>query len=89
MITRVYKKVNNLSKYNYFMVTAKLSCANHKKIPNTGFKYLRDDLDAEIWWNPITNNQIKIEKISGFYTKEYLTTLIEQAGLTINEFIEL
>jgi|GEM_PF-6990555 len=74
--------MNSLSRFNYFMVTALLSIV--------GFKFCQEICSGvEIWNNSDTGRNFIIKKISSCLSEEYLLNVLEQAGLSPDEFLGL
>lgn len=71
-----------LTNFSYFAVTAKLIVA--------GFKiYKESAYDTEIWWNPLTNKQFSIKREIKNISDKTLYDILSQAGVTIDEFLQL
>ncbi|MDD3014469.1 MAG: hypothetical protein PHC34_12265 [Candidatus Gastranaerophilales bacterium] len=74
--------MKNLSGYTYFMVTAKLLFR--------GFQFRSEiSSDIEEWINPDTCKIFIIKKSFDFYSEEELFDIIEQAGISVKEFINI
>jgi len=74
--------MDNLDGLNYFMFTALMSIAD--------FKYYQDIYsDLEIWKNSKTGKKFTIRKMKNFLPKAYLLKVLEQAGLSEDEFLKL
>ena len=74
--------MDRLNRFNYFMVTALLSL--------TGFEFKQEIYSGiEIWHNPKANKWFEITQISGCLSEESLLNVLDQAGLTADEFLKL
>jgi len=75
-------KQNNLDIFDYFMVTTLLT--------EKGFKFdnERDSL-TEIWCNPNTDKYFAIKRTPDKLSRESLLDILDKAGLSIDEFLEL
>lgn len=74
--------MKNLDGFNYFMVTALLSLV--------GFKFYQEiRSNQEIWKNIITEKQFIIKQTKGNLSEKCLTNILEQAGLTHDDFLKL
>ncbi|MDD3013380.1 MAG: hypothetical protein PHC34_06715 [Candidatus Gastranaerophilales bacterium] len=74
--------MRNLTGYTYFMVTAKLIF--------TGFQFHYEiSNDIEEWINPKTSKIFKINKSYDFYSENELISVLDQAGISIEEFLSI
>lgn len=72
-------KLTNLT---YFTVTAKLISA--------GFRIHKESsCNTEIWWNPLTNKQFSIKREIKHISDKTLYEILNQAGVTIEEFLAM
>ena len=71
-----------MSGFNYFMVLALLNQLGFNLVEETG-PY------TEIWHNSNTNKSFEITRTSDYLSKEELLNILDQAGLTPDEFLKL
>jgi len=71
--------MRDLSGFNYFMVTAKLIFR--------GFQFYSENNDTEEWINPNTGKKFVIKKSSEFIPEDELLSILVQAGVSVQDFI--
>lgn len=74
--------MNRLDGFNYFMVTALLSIVGFQFVQETNSR-------SEIWFNMRTNKTFTITNVSGYLSEENLLEVLNQAGLSPDEFLKL
>ncbi len=79
---RVGERVNKLDKFDYFMITAVLSLKGFEFKEETRFC-------CEIWHDNKTKKYFEIKRNSKNIAKEDLLNVLNQAGISLDEFIEL
>lgn len=61
-----------------------------RKLRAAGFEFDRHAKGShEIWWNPITRRRTTIPNHPGQIPEGTVRAIVDQAGLTIDEFLEL
>lgn len=74
--------MKKLDKFDYFMVTAVLNLK--------GFEFKEESsFGTEIWYNHTTNKSFMINKHLKKISKEDLLKMLNQAGMSVDEFLEL
>jgi len=76
------EKQNNLGNFDYFMITTLLS--------EKGFKLHNEtDFYTEMWCNSNADKCFTIKRTPDKLSREVLFDILNQAGLSIDEFLEL
>ncbi len=74
--------MGRLAGFNYRQVVRKLRRA--------GFEFDRMAKGShEVWWNPVTRRRTVIPNHPGDIPEPTLRAIIRQAGLTVDEFLDL
>jgi len=72
----------NLSKFNYFTVTARLSLL--------GFVFKQESNgNNEIWWNPLSGKEYIIQNKSCYISENKIIDILNSIDLSVEDFLEI